>query len=170
MSAAAAVVGVLIAVWLALTVLAQFRLLQRLLSPFDGFHLIPRWTFFAPNPGVRDYHLVVRERLADGRLTSWQNVPVYEARPPLAFLWHPQKRASKVLSDAIQTLGFLLRREGVSVSGLPFTLPYLVLLRYAARAVPAQRGATEFQFAIVDSAGHFQRPLECPFLSSFHRR
>jgi len=170
MSLAAALAGALVAVWLALTVLAQFRFLQPLLSPFDGFHLIPRWTFFAPNPGVRDYHLVMRERLADGRLSPWRNVPVYQGRPPLACLWHPQKRAAKVLNDAIQTLGFLMRREGVSASGLPFTLPYLILLRYTARSMPAAPGATEFQFAIVDSAGHAQRTLECPFVSSFHRR
>jgi hypothetical protein len=95
---------------------------------------------------------------------------VYQPRPPLAWVWHPQKRAAKVLNDAIQTLGFLLRQEGVSASGLPFTLPYLVLLRYAQRAVPATPGATEFQIAIVDSAGHGVRTLECPFVSGFHRR
>lgn len=170
MSPAAILLYLLVTLWLGTTLLAQFRLVLPLTSRLDGLHLIPRWTFFAPNPGVRDHHLVLRDRLADGRLTRWKSVPVYPARPRFAWLWNPHKRASKVLSDAIFALGFLLKKGYVDAAGVAFTVPYLVLLRYCAHAVPPEPGATQFQIAIVDSAGHTQRTLECSFLSRFHNR
>jgi hypothetical protein len=49
-------------------------------------------------------------------------------------------------------------------------MPYLLLLRYAAHAVPPEPGAAEFQIAIIESTGHDNRKLECSFLSGFHSR
>ena len=160
----------LVALWLAITLLAQHRRFQPLINPFDGFHVIPRWTFFAPNPGTKDYHLVVRDRRGDGSTTGWKSVPVYSPRPGLAWLWHPQKRSSKVMNDAIQSMKFLLKQGETGATGLPFTMPYLLLLRYAAHAVPPEPGAAEFQIAIIESTGHDNRKLECSFLSGFHSR
>jgi hypothetical protein len=171
MSLAASIVCAVVAAWVLVTVFAHFPPLQYWINRFDQCHVIPRWNFFAPNPGDRDYHLVVRTRCEDGRVTEWQNVPLYVPRPKLACLWHPQKRAAKVLNDAVQSLRFLQRREGVSNSGLPFSLPYLLLLSIASRAAPVAAGAMELQFAIIEATGHDDtRALRCAFLSSYHRR
>jgi hypothetical protein len=170
MSLAAALLCALVVCWLAVTTLAQMRRFQPLINSLDGFHLIPRWTFFAPNPGTRDYHLVARERLTDGRTTAWKSVPVYEPRPRLAYFWHPQKRAPKILNDAVQSVRFLMNQGEVGASGLPFTMPYLLLLRHAMRALAPESQSAELQFAIIDSTGHSDRQLECAYVSSFHPR
>ena len=62
----------IVTLWLVITLLAQHPRFQSVINRFNGLHVIPRWTFFAPNPGVRDYHLVIRERYRDGRLTDWK--------------------------------------------------------------------------------------------------
>ncbi|HVW65890.1 MAG TPA: hypothetical protein VHB01_12855 [Nitrosospira sp.] len=160
----------LVALWLAITLLAQHRRFQPLINSLDGFHVIPRWTFFAPNPGVRDYHLVVRERRVDGSTTEWKSVPVYAPRPGWAWLWHPEKRSSKIMNDAIQSIKFLQKQGEVGATGLPFTMPYLLLLRYASHTVPPEPDSTGFQIAIIESTGHDDRKLECSFLSDFHSR
>jgi hypothetical protein len=150
--------------------MAQHRRFQSLINPLDGFHVIPRWTFFAPNPGVRDYHLVVQDRRRDGSMTGWKSVPVYAARPARAWLWHPEKRSSKIMNDAIQSIKFLQKQGEVGPTGLPFTMPYLLLLRHASHAVPPEPDSAEFQIAIIESTGHDNRKLECSFLSDFHSR
>jgi len=171
MSLAATLLCGFVVMWLMVTAFSHIPPFQFWVSRFDQFHLIPRWNFFAPNPGDKDYHLVVRHRCLDGRLTEWQNVPLYVPRPKLACLWHPQKRAAKVLNDAVQSIRFLYRHEGVSDSGLPFSLPYLLLLRTVCRLAPPADDATELQFAIIESTGHDEtRALTCAFLSSYHRR
>lgn len=160
----------IVTLWLVITLLAQHSRFQSVINQFNGLHIIPRWTFFAPNPGVRDYHLVIRDRCRDGRLTDWKSVPVYPPRPKFAYLWNPQKRASKILTDAVQAIKLLLKRDDVGPSGLPFTVPYLLLLHYAAHAVQPEPDAAEFQIAIIEATGHLERELECSFLSSFHSR
>jgi hypothetical protein len=171
MSLTAAVVGAVVVLWVLVTIFAHFPPLQYWINRVDQCHLVPRWNFFAPNPGDRDYHLVVRNRCEDGRLTEWRNVPIYVPRPRLACVWHPQKRAAKVLNDAVQSLRFLQRQERVSDSGLPFSLPYLLLLSVASRAAAAPPEAVELQFAIIEATGHDDaRPLRCAFLSGYHRR
>ena len=160
----------IVILWLVITLLAQHRHFQPFINAFNALHIIPRWTFFAPNPGVRDYHLVIRDRCSDGRLASWKSVPVYSPRPKFGYFWNPQKRSSKILNDAVQAIKLLLKRENIGIAGIPFTVPYLLLLYYAAHAVPPEPDAMEFQIAIIESSGHDERKLECSFLSSFHGR
>jgi hypothetical protein len=160
----------IVTLWLVITLFAQHSRFQPLINSIDAFHVIPRWTFFAPNPGTRDYHLVLRDRCRDGRMSSWKSVSIYSPRPRFGYLWHPQKRASKIMNDAIQSIKLLLKCGDVGATGLPFTMPYLLLLYYAAHAVPPEADAIEFQIAIIESTGHEKRKLECSFLSSFHSR
>ena len=171
MSVAATVACGFVVAWLLVTALGHLAPLKLWVNKVDRFHLVPRWNFFAPNPGDRDYHLVVRDRCSDGRLTEWRNVPVYVPRPRLAWLWHPQKRAPKVLSDAVQAIRFLHRHQSVSDSALPFCLPYLLLLSRASKVPPRAPDAVELQFAIIEATGHEDtRALRCAFVSSYHRR
>ena len=50
-------VSVVFCLWLFTTILYQFDKCAVVISKFDVFHIIPRWTFFAPNPGQHDMHL-----------------------------------------------------------------------------------------------------------------
>ncbi|MEP7073870.1 MAG: hypothetical protein ABI727_06760 [Nitrosospira sp.] len=74
------------------------------------------------------------------------------------------------MNDAVQAIKLLLKCENIGTAGIPFTVPYLLLLYYAAHAVPPEPDAMEFQIAIIESSGHDERNLECSFLSSFHGR
>ena len=171
MSVTATIAFGIVVAWLLVTAVAHLAPLRFWLTKVDQFHLFPRWNFFAPNPGDRDYHLVVRDRCTDGRVTEWRNVPLYGPRPWFAWVWHPQKRAPKVLSDAVQAIRFLHRHEGVSDSALPFSLPYLLLLSSASKVAPGAPDAVELQFAIIEATGHEDtRALRCAFVSSYHPR
>src|SRR5579863_3705743 len=76
-------VTVFLACWFLATILCQFR--DTKLSTFirgrlDLFAMIPLWTFFAPKPGKRDYHLLYRDRDEPGTLTEWQEMEITEER------------------------------------------------------------------------------------------
>lgn len=135
----------IVTLWLVITLLAQHTRF-RPFSSIDAFHVIPRWTFFAPNPGIRDYHLVIRDRCRDGRTSGWKSVPIYSARPRFGYLWHPQKRSSKIMNDAIQSIKLLLKRENVGATGLPFTMPYLLL--YIALLTPCRQNRMPLNFRL----------------------
>jgi hypothetical protein len=170
MSLAAVLLYSIVTLWLVITLLAQHPRFQPFINGFNALHIIPRWTFFAPNPGIRDYHLVIRDRCSDGRLTGWRSVPVYSPRPRFGYLWNPQKRSSKIMNDAVQAIKLLLKRENIGTAGIHFTVPYLLLLYYAGHATRPEPDGIEFQIAIIESTGHDKRELECSFLSSFHGR
>src|SRR3954470_12564692 len=88
--------------WFVVAVLNQFRFrwFDRVRRR-DRLYLLPAWTFFAPNPGRSDYHLVYRDRRRDGSLTDWREVPLGAPRRPYSCVWNPRKRARKALSDIV---------------------------------------------------------------------
>jgi hypothetical protein len=46
--------------FLALTLVYQCDRFGSRISQYDLLHILPRWTFFAPNPAMRDCHIVCR--------------------------------------------------------------------------------------------------------------
>ncbi|REJ73739.1 MAG: hypothetical protein DWQ36_14415 [Acidobacteria bacterium] len=153
---------------LLLTAISQGRgpFSQRLRS-FDLFSLLPRWTFFAPNPGVVDYHLLLRDRLHDGSLATPRQVPLRPPRRLHHLLWNPQKRLHKVLTDAVQSLPHL--SESMQARRLRTSLPYLMILNHVAALERSPLVASR-QFVIVATGGEV--PIRQPgilFESQFHR-
>lgn len=141
-------------VWFILSILFQLdqpwfhRISQR-----DRFGLLPRWTFFAPNPGTSDYHLLYRDRLPDGGFTDWVEIPMIAERQLASCLWNPDKRAKKVLADVAMMLiesSRVLPPKDHSV--LLVTLPYLILLNIVVNHQPALAGAKR-QFVIAETLG-----------------
>jgi hypothetical protein len=157
-----------VVLWLVLTIVAQFDAAERFIGKIDPFQLLPRWTFFAPNPGVTDYHLVARLKDARGEMGSWMAVPMNAPRSRFSYFWNPRNRASKILNDAAQSLGILRASDQFGEDGLPLCLPYLVLLHYVDAKICRGRHKGEVQFAIVESTGHDERNLEFAYLSKFH--
>jgi hypothetical protein len=158
----------LVTLWLLLTVVAQFDATEKFVGKIDPLQILPRWTFFAPNPGVTDYHLVARLKDKSGAIGMWMAVPMNAPRSRFSFFWNPRNRASKVLNDAAQSLGILRAEDQFGEHGLPLCLPYLVLLHYVDAKVCQGRSGVEVQFAVVESTGHFERNLEVAYLSRFH--
>jgi hypothetical protein len=121
-----AFIGIGLAAWFLVSVLNQFqygRLVSRL-KEYDVAALIPTWTFFAPRPGTTDYRLIYRDRIVDEGESSWQALSV---DPPGAwkFLWHPQKRLEKLITDCV--LSLLPTYDPARLDHL-LGVPYLVLL------------------------------------------
>src|SRR5207249_4775889 len=86
---------------------------------------IPLWTFFAPNPGVSDYYILFRDRLVNGSLTCWREVPLSLSRGWSRAVWHPDRRRRKALMDLASALVQFAQKSEL---GVTLTIPYLLLL------------------------------------------
>jgi hypothetical protein len=143
-------VVVLALLWTFLSILNQFEQLNlpihRVIQKLDIFQLLPLWTFFAPNPGQSDYHLVYRDRYQDNSITDWVELSLSEPRNWYSFFWNPQKRSKKVLSDIASTLVSSIPRNNESLEGLMFTTPYLLLLNVVSHQPPVNLHAAENKF------------------------
>jgi len=156
--------------WLTITFLSQdprrkFNAPRRL-DPTGA--LIPDWRFFAPRPGVNDYHLLARDELPGGLFTDWTEVCNVEKRSWTHSFWYPSRRAEKVLTDAAAGLQAMLPklkdRENVLVS-----IPYLTLLNYVTNQVRHHPEAKRVQFLVATSAGYDDSEKPSPmFLSKLH--
>lgn len=92
---------------------------------------VPRWSFFAPNPGRYDFHILVRDELFDGSLTLWREVcSPAENRPWKSFIWNPGQREKKALFDVSQELVTSAQIWSGPQNLLILTVPYLTILNY----------------------------------------
>ena len=161
---AEAVAAGLFAIWLAATIAAAFEgsRAARVVHRVDALGLVPIWTFFAPNPGTFDYHLLSRTRARDGSTT-----PFGEVAPPVGMLrrslWHPQKRVRKAIYDCCHEL---LAMRGVEREGAEYSLAYLTLLSIVV-ADATRPDAEAVQFALVRSGVQLAEP-ELLARSRFH--
>jgi hypothetical protein len=172
-----ALLAITLTVWFVLSAAGQFSYRRiELLRRWDCFSLIPIWTFFAPNPGHTDYHLIYRDRSADGKLGVWTEIPLIARRRWFTALWNPQKRGKKIVSDVLNSFGVffehhenarLPRDEALQLVML--TTPYLIVLNLVS-AVPRTLGVQARQFAVVERFGFVSnQPPEPVFVSPFHR-
>lgn len=136
-------------IWFCLSVLNQFKLKFMLkVLEYDYFHLLPFWTFFAPEPGVSDHELMYRDRSADKTATLWKKV-VYAQRST-SFFWFidNNKYKSKIISDHQSHIIQMLKNE-FTHNQLKLTFSYLSLLSYVMQ-FPKNDNAEQRQFIIVD--------------------
>jgi hypothetical protein len=141
------VVGLLL-IWLFITVLNQFDLLpNRLLRLLSVASAAPNWRFFAPNPSTWDYSLFYRDELpSKNALTKFMHLPIGFERKLIHFLWNPDKRKRKVLSDCMRSLHRLAQEE--PNADLNRTVPYVILRNYTL-SHQGGRGAKRRQFLVV---------------------
>jgi hypothetical protein len=153
---------VLLAGWLLASALAQLpwgwcQAVRR----WDAFGIIPSFSFFAPNPASSDCHLLYRHLLDDGSFTRWTEAFVW--RPvPWRFLWNPDRRAEKAISDA--TSGLARRTDAI---GVRFAVSYLLLLNYVS-ALPRSINAVGVQFALMGSSEYSDHDPFARFISDTH--
>jgi hypothetical protein len=169
------------AVWLVLSAAYQFSAVSEKLGRFDRFGLLPRWTFFAPNPGTHDHHIVYREcssgdfdlstpeaqNAASANLSPWRELTDLCSGFAIPFLWNPQRRVTKTVTDVVSGLLSIGNRNPEDVKYAHFTVEYFLLLHLTMRgaSAPGQR-----QFAVLRTHGFgAERRTQAVFVSKFHR-
>jgi hypothetical protein len=159
-------------IWLILTCANQpiFRS-NKWISRYDIFRLIPMWTFFAPNPGVSDFNLLSRVKLADGTITDFQEIPLRGEKKISMALFNPDRRLQKALNDHARTIITQIENDVTEQNkeNIKLTFSYISVLNYCTK-LPAVANASAIQFIIIETFGY--RELEEPRLilnSEFHR-
>lgn len=160
-------------IWLIATVICQFEewKITSAIRTFDPLNLIPLWTFFAPNPGKQDYHLLYRDKEPGGTIGDWVEVDMHEERYLFSFIWNPDKRDKKVLSDIVQDLIVTIRSDNGERNKkyLIVTLPYLAVLKVVCTKERTSVKTAYRQFMLAGSHGF--KSTEAPefiLLSMFH--
>ena len=145
MTAIDLILGVFFFTWFVLTVIIQFEGHCSIIkiTRFDYFNLLPRWTFFAPNPCVCDYNLAIREYDLNGIASPWESVDIVLDRKISSAFWNPCKRSSKCLYDSVHVLLSFDSNDYPPV----LTFPYLWLLNISMKH-PRLPNAVCRQFAI----------------------
>ncbi len=173
------IVVIILITWLILTVFNQINPLRKSLSfifGYDVLGMIPLWTFFAPNPGDTDTHVLYRDRNVAGNVGAWKEIdPII--RENIFDCWNPKRRLSKavvdIIPDLLQSHYSNTNNEEVIKKTvnkrIALSFPYLLILNYVCMQ-PRDPFAETRQFAIARTEG-FQGRKE-PFvllLSSFHK-
>jgi hypothetical protein len=106
---------------------------ERVIRSETLLRFVPQWNFFAPTPGVHDYHLFYRDQLASGDVGPWREAGTF-ARPRrlVDAIWNPDGRAVKAWLDLVPTLSLEAYALRDRPDAVQLTLPYLLLVNYAA--------------------------------------
>ena len=140
----------LLGAWLVLTIINQLNLRwMRHIKALDFMLLIPRWTFFAPDPGLSDFHLSYRTIAADGTPSAWEEIDLIARRTALSAIWNPDKRVTKAVIEVVAFLVPLCSRHPEMVPGSP---PYRCVRNHARRAAERSgRGHPLCEFRLTET-------------------
>ncbi len=158
-------------VWFIITILVQFKdtELTTWIKSYDALSLLPLWTFFAPNPGVNDYHLLYREENEKGERSNWKEIEINENRTFSTCLWNPNKRSKKVLSDVIQNVVSMINEYKEKPHAIMVSLPYILILNAIMKEQKLHLDTQKKQFLL--SASHGYESSKAPqlvLISEFH--
>jgi hypothetical protein len=149
----AEIIGLFLIVWLLLSVLNQFSFsFFETVAQHDKWALLPRWTFFAPNPGCTDFRVVYRTFDELDQPSAWREVPMVRKRVWSDAIWCPDKRAAKALIDLTMAFRFV-RRKFDDPTMLITTIPYIALVHYLDRLLHFDQSAKSWQFMIIQTHG-----------------
>ncbi|MEP0262705.1 hypothetical protein [Dokdonia sp.] len=155
--------------WLLASAICQFNILrlETFFRRMDYFSLLPRWSFFAPNPGVTDYHLLYRDKDKENECGRWKELPIASKRTLLGAIWNPKKRSKKALSDAVQTI--VRSSDKLKASEFKTSICYIALVNFIS-SFPRKEDGNTTQFMIMESYGHFpDKGPKMLFRSEFHK-
>ncbi len=158
--------------WLILTCANQPMFASnKWINRHDIFRLVPVWTFFAPNPGVSDYNLLMRAKLTDGRITSFDEIPLRSKKEISSAIFNPRRRLQKALHDHARTIIMQIETDITEENkqNIKLTFSYISILNYCAK-LPVSPDTSFVQFVILESFGY--QELREPRLilnSEFHR-
>lgn len=167
------VVASVLVAWFILITLTQLpeHWCPSLLKPLqhDRFHLLPKWNFFAPNPGTQDYHVFMRAFDSSGVPGEWREHYPVEDRSFTSSFWNPKKRYRKTIADLVQIANLTTANtDGPCDAALILSVSYLAFLNSVSAELRVQ-GAHACQFAIFQSEGKFvDRVGDLVFRSNVH--
>jgi hypothetical protein len=148
----------------------HFRWWERIVW-HDAFSLIPRWTFFAPNPGRHDYHVVFREWAEDDDPGEWIELSVDEVDLSRRWLWNPSRYPNKGIADLTAALARIVNLRRDEPLAVTLSSPYISLLHVVMAQSSGVSDGDRRQFAIVKTSGFGEkRDLDIAFVSEVHRR
>jgi len=147
------VIGIVFfSVWFLLTIAFQKdNRLSRLTTRLDRFTLVPKWSFFSPDPGASNYHFVYRSRDDKTSASPWLELDL--SRRGLLFpIWNPRKRYREGMIELFQLLALFSLNN--SAERLQFTAPYIILLDVARKKLEGSLSPqASYQFALVETRG-----------------
>lgn len=171
---------IVFSLWFFFTILWQFNYFRReklkFVYKFNILNVLPIWTFFAPTPGISDTHMIYRDKLNNGDITEWEEVPIIENRKWYHFLWNPYKRQAKLVVDALSQVKSLRNRgeelkldDGELQYHIKLSKGYLVLLNIAMSREKIGQQSISRQFLVVDAYHLTGERQPIPIFSSpFH--
>ena len=152
-SAVFGVIGIVFfSVWFLLTIAFQKNnRLSRLTTRFDRFTLVPKWSFFSPDPGASNYHFVYRSRDDKTSASPWLELDL-SPRGLLFPIWNPRKRYREGMIELFQLLALFSLNN--SAERLQFTAPYIILLDVVRKKLEGSMSPqASYQFALVETRG-----------------
>jgi hypothetical protein len=161
-----------IAIWQ----IEHIRKSVKFLQFVNKFRILPIYTFFSPNPGMVDTHVLYRDSTQDGDLSGWEQTPTVIKRSFYHFIWNPEKRLNKLTVDAISEIKLLnaycekkkLSEEDTFIC-IRVSKGYLILVNLVAGFKRISERSSSRQFLIInvlhDKDGRRVLPLFC---SAFH--
>jgi hypothetical protein len=134
------VMGIVVfSAWFLLTIAFQKNnKLSRLTTRFDRFTLIPRWSFFTPDPGASNYHFVYRSRDDKTGASPWLELNL-SPRGIFYPLWNPRKRYREGMIELFHLLALFSRNNSASDSKVHRRHRGFTSLRWLKRAVQAKQ-------------------------------
>ena len=147
------VIGIVFfSVWFLLTIAFQKNnRLSRLTTRFDRFTLVPKWSFFSPDPGASNYHFVYRSRDDKTSASPWLELDL-SPRGLLFPIWNPRKRYREGMIELFQLLALFSLNN--SAERLQFTAPYIILLDVVRKKLEGSMSPqASYQFALVETRG-----------------
>ena len=156
-------------IWLLLTIVNQFDTkFSQEIRKYDIFHLLPRWTFFAPNPGTSDYHFLYRFKSTDNQISAFIEIPLHGNRNILSAVWNSNKRLKKALLDLVMDINRLCAQEQINESNIKISFSYIALLNFIT-SIEKPYKTNYVQFVILKSDGFIEkRDPQLILCSEFH--
>jgi hypothetical protein len=157
---------VLQAVFFGLVLVAQFDLAGSRVSRADRFGFIPRWSFFAPTPGVHNFYLLYRVRFDNGTVGQWISLfGLEQYRSPWTLIWNPERRTRKAVFDLVSVLIRERADDEQARARLQLSIPYLLMVNYVS-GLARRAGVNAVQFLVMEN---YQDGSAYPvFVSALH--
>ncbi len=163
-------VCLILAAWLLASAIHQcrFRWWSRV-TRFDVFNLLPRWSFFAPNPGRHDFHVVYRDWI-DEENGPWTEFAATTLETRSRWLWNPSRYPNKAISDLTNGLYRALQSNDGEPRAVLLSSSYISLLHVVMAQPSVILKANRRQFAILRTHDFgSNRQIEVAFVSEVHR-
>jgi hypothetical protein len=135
--------------------------------------LIPRWSFFAPNPRDNDTHLVFRRGTSRDEISVWSEALVVTPLGRWSFIWNPLHREKKAYCDHVMLLmqQWTALHQKYSIEEceklIQVSYSYLMFLNVVSH-LARLANASVVQFALVNTNGPHEGYALPIFVSAVH--